>query len=158
MPAKTKQKLFLILVILWMILIFCMSAQPADESTRTSLRAGRLICSIFVPHYRTLPEVRQLQMARMIDHPVRKAAHATEYAILGILLFRVWKKRRYRMSLLTAACYAATDEIHQIFVPGRSGQITDVMIDTCGAAVGLLIVFLVGRIRRKIHREENYAA
>lgn len=139
-----------------MVMIFYMSSQPADESTQTSLRAGRAVCMIFVPGYRKLPADQKTKLAEKIDHPVRKTAHATEYAILGILAFQVFQKKRYRKSLLTAACYAATDEFHQLFVPGRSGQVTDVMIDTCGAAIGLLLVFLIWTIRqRKSEINEN---
>lgn len=144
-----KRNVFLVLSLLWMVLIFYMSSQPADESTQTSLRAGRAVCTVFVPGYRKLPEDQKTGLARKIDHPVRKTAHATEYAVLGILVFQVFRKKRYRKSLLTAACYAATDEFHQLFVAGRSGQITDVMIDTCGAAAGLLIVFLIRTIRQR---------
>lgn len=148
-----KRKIFLAAVILWMIFIFSMSAQPATQSTKTSLRAGKAICTVFVPKYRSMSKTEQTKMAELIDHPVRKTAHATEYAVLGVLLFQVYRKKRYRLSLLTAACYAASDEFHQIFVAGRSCQIMDVMIDTCGAAVGLLIIFLVGKIRQRIHRK-----
>lgn len=144
---NTKNKIFAILAIAWMVFIFSMSAQPADESTNTSLRVGRLVCTIFVPHYRNMTEARQIALAEKIDHPVRKAAHATEYAVLDILLFSAIPDNRYLLSLIIGAVYASSDEIYQLFVPGRSGQVTDVMIDACGAAVGLLIIFLFSRIQ-----------
>ena len=82
-----KRCFFPVLVLLWMLAIFLMSSQPADDSTETSLRVGEAIGKIFVPGYIGWSEEAQLEFAENIDHPVRKAAHATEYTILGILLF-----------------------------------------------------------------------
>jgi len=81
-------------------------------------------------------------MARRIEFPVRKAAHMTEYAILALLLLgTITKDRITRKQLLAVIClvaaYAATDEYHQLFVPGRSGQVRDVVIDTVGGTLGL---------------------
>ncbi|MDD6380585.1 MAG: VanZ family protein [Lachnospiraceae bacterium] len=140
---KKRNKIFAILALVWMIFIFSMSAQSADESTNTSLRAGRLVCTLFVPHYKNMTASDQMALAEKIDHPVRKTAHATEYAVLGILLFFAIPGNRYVLSLFIAAVYASTDEFHQLFVPGRSGQITDVLIDSCGAIAGLLLLFLL---------------
>lgn len=98
----------------------------------------------------------QVAFAQKIDHPVRKTAHATEYAILGMLLFGAayqTREQRRRTAVLSwgiGTFYAATDEIHQIFVPGRSGQITDVMIDSSGVAVGVLILLLLSDLAKRI--------
>ena len=71
-------------------------------------------------------------------------AHATEYAILGILLTATlssFEKRHYGLwGWLLGTGYAATDEIHQLFVPGRSGQVTDVMLDSAGCLLGCLLL------------------
>lgn len=147
-----RNKIFAILAVAWMIFIFSMSAQPADESTHMSLRAGRLICSVFVPHYSDMSPARQTDLAKRIDHPVRKSAHATEYAILSILLFLAIphdRYHRYLISLILTAAYASSDEIHQLFVPGRAGMVTDVCIDTCGAIAGLLITYMIKRLTRR---------
>lgn len=141
-----KRVVFLILSIVWMIGIFLFSAQPADESTETSLYVGEAVCSIFVPGYRSMPEEGQTALAERIDHPVRKTAHATEYAVLAVFWYQAlqgMRKHRYGRSFLISAAYAATDEYHQLFVPGRAGRVTDVLIDSAGAAAGLLIIFIV---------------
>ena len=71
-----------------------------------------------------------------------KSAHACEYAALSVLFFVNYKKKSRKikqivgMSALSTALYAVTDEIHQLFVPGRSGQITDVILDSCGGLIG----------------------
>lgn len=150
-----KRVVFLILSIVWMIGIFLFSAQPADESTETSLYVGEAVCSIFVPGYRSMPEDEQTALAERIDHPVRKTAHATEYAVLAVFWYQALpgirdrRKYRFRASLLICAAYAATDEFHQLFVPGRAGRVTDVLIDSAGAAAGLLIVFMIVKTREK---------
>ena len=72
----------------------------------------------------------------------------TEYAILGLLSFAFYrgilKKEKATVSCgaATAAVYAATDEFHQYFIPGRSAEVMDVCIDTLGASIGLAILFL----------------
>jgi VanZ family protein len=71
------------------------------------------------------------------DLVLRKLAHVSEYALLGLLLARA--VRRPALAVVLAACYAVTDEIHQTFVEGRHGAPLDVAIDTAGALVGVLV-------------------
>ena len=91
---------------------------------------------------------------------VRKAAHFTEYAVLGVLVSSALdpgaRRTRSRILLIAAvlALVASLDESIQLFVPGRSGMVTDVLLDCCGAATGVALRTLVvrrrGRDRRKI--------
>lgn len=150
-----RRKVFLILTVVWMAVIFSFSAKPGDESERQSLRAGKIVCSIFVPGYDNMSEQEQISMAESIDYPVRKAAHATEYAILAGLMLGIavtssinWK--HLLEVVFVAVVYASTDEFHQLFVPGRSGRFIDVLIDGTGALIGVLIVFLVYKLVCKI--------
>lgn len=90
---------------------------------------------------------------------VRKCAHLSEYAVLAML---VWRARRRHLRITThswpwpaaaealwfAVLYAATDELHQTFVPSREGCLRDVCIDSSGAVAGLFLLWLVGRWRR----------
>jgi VanZ family protein len=85
---------------------------------------------------------------------VRKTAHAVEYAILGVLIWRVVRTFashhpawHFRVALLLAALYAATDETHQIFVSGREASVRDVLLDACGAGIGLALAWCVARRR-----------
>lgn len=71
------------------------------------------------------------------DLVLRKAAHIAEYAILGALLARALD--RPLAAVAFAVAYAATDELHQHFVPGRAGTIVDVAVDTFGAVLGVLL-------------------
>ena len=76
-----------------MVIIFAFSAQPSDESTQTSLAVGTMICRIIVPGYESLPLEEQRQMADNIEFPVRKTAHATEYAYGNTIIYTVPAKR-----------------------------------------------------------------
>lgn len=91
---------------------------------------------------------------------VRKAAHVTEYAILGFLIWRAWRKpirndprpwkgSEARLAIIVVALYASTDELHQAFVPSRQASIWDVLLDTSGTAIGLLLLWTIGRWRKR---------
>lgn len=85
----------------------------------------------------------------------RKTAHVLEYAVLAVLLWRASRKERATWSWQAAGyafglatLYAITDEFHQSLVPSRQGQVTDVLLDSFGAALGLLAVWWFGRWRK----------
>lgn len=89
-----------------------------------------------------------------LNHYVRKAAHVTEYAILGAAIMRfavaVLKAGGKRLSLAAGfisfavgVIYASTDEFHQLFVDGRGGRIKDVVIDSAGVFIGCTIVYII---------------
>lgn len=89
---------------------------------------------------------------------VRKTAHVTEYAVLVLLLLRALRAREVPQSrawswpqasraLLLVILYAASDEFHQAFVPSREASVADVLIDTSGAALGLIILWLLKGVR-----------
>ena len=150
-----RRKVYLILTVVWMAVIFSFSAKPGDESEIQSLRAGKIVCSIFVPGYENMSEQEQISMAENIDYPVRKAAHATAYAILagfilGIVVTSLINWKHLLEVVFVVVVYASTDEFHQLFVPGRNGQFIDVVIDGVGALIGVLIVFLVYKLVCKI--------
>lgn len=89
----------------------------------------------------------------------RKCAHITEYGVFAWLLWRAfqrpkrndsrpWNWNQTGLTLLIVALYAASDEFHQRFVSGRTPAVRDVVIDTLGGAVGLFVVWLIGRWRK----------
>lgn len=90
---------------------------------------------------------------------VRKCAHLTEYAILALLLWRAkrkpirndprpWKGSEARFAVFIVALYASTDEFHQLFVPSRQASVWDVLLDTTGAVIGMLLLWGLGRWRK----------
>lgn len=136
--------------ILWMITIFLLSHQPANDSSKLSLG----VLDFFMQSLSALAP--QVEMhADLLHTVVRKGAHFGAYFILGILtlngLRQVGGKGAKAAALALCLCflYAITDEIHQLFIPGRSGQITDVLIDTAGAAAGIGIFSFVLHLFRK---------
>ena len=160
MEQKTKKRviIFRILVILWMIVIFIFSAADGDESSKTSGWVGRMIGSIFHSDFEDWTEEEQEAYAEKIEYPIRKAAHATEYAVLALLFFGALTfdgKKRYIFSWIFTVLYACTDEFHQLFVPGRAGRLFDVGVDSLGALAGLLILAGCLLIRRRFRNSPS---
>ena len=140
------KRILMFATVIWMGVIWSFSANPADASTETSHMAGKIISGLFVPGFQEWTEEKQMDLIVKIDHPVRKAAHAAEYAVLGVLLISLsgyYIKRRWILTAWTiGTLYAASDELHQYFVPGRSCQITDVMLDSAGVLAGTVFGWL----------------
>jgi VanZ family protein len=145
MPILSPTARRILPIILWMGVIFLAS---------TDLGSAAHTGSIVMWGLRVLSGGR-LSPAAMdeIHHLIRKTAHLTEYAILGVLLWRAFSARSSlraaAASLLVAALYACTDEYHQSFVPSRTASIYDVMIDTAGAALGIGLAWAVNAKRAK---------
>ncbi len=153
-----RRKIFLILMILWMAAIFAFSSRSGDESAQDSYHAGILIGEVIIPGFEEWTSEKQLQFAETIDHPVRKTAHAAEYAILGLLAAgacissknSTLNIRDILYPWFIASGYAAADEFHQLFVTGRSGQVSDVLLDSAGALAGLLVLTAIRTFRHRI--------
>lgn len=136
--------------ILGMVIIFSASTDVMS-STRTSRIIG--------PVLRWLnPEISAETIYR-VQYGIRKAGHMGEYAVLAALFWiglrrptlsrsRPWNMQKAIVAFVLATVYAFSDEWHQSFVPSRQGQITDVLIDMAGAALGLLGLWACGRWRR----------
>lgn len=139
---SNRRTIFLGLAIVWMIVIFVFSAQKSDESTELSNGAGRYIVqTVNTVMDKGWSEETVEDYALAIDHPVRKLAHGTEYGILALLWYGVLTS--YWKSVVIAFLYACTDEFHQLFVPGRAGMFTDVLIDASGALITMMLVWIV---------------
>ena len=147
---KNTGKIHRIIPVLIMIFIFVQSAFPADLSSRES----GLIVSLVRHFWDADPET--------ITYAVRKCAHFIEYSALGWSLLLPVTNRFGRCGGLYAwvfgSLYAVTDEIHQIFVEGRSCELGDILLDSAGVLTGLLIAFALSMIRagkqNHKHKEE----
>ena len=88
---------------------------------------------------------------------IRKCGHFSEYAVLAILVWRAvrpmdrrgWLWADARFAVMICMAYASSDEFHQSFAPTRVASVIDVMIDTSGAMAGILLLWLLGRWRKK---------
>ena len=148
MKFNKRQILFLSLTLLWMGVIFWFSAHTGSESSAQSGGIVNQLTHFLFPHYSEWPIHRQEQVTNTITLIVRKSGHAAEYLILALLLLGSlpWNHSLHRTfftAWILTVCYAATDEIHQYFVPDRACMFTDVLIDSAGAATGLLILLLL---------------
>lgn len=156
---KKRKRIFLVLTIIWMLIISTFSSRTGDLSATDSGKIGMLMGQIFVPGFENWSQEKQTEFAEKIDYPIRKTAHATEYAILGMLLVGAYvdreKTRRARILFpwLIGTAYAATDEFHQLFVPGRSGQISDVCLDSVGVFTGVLILWIIIALKERKHTQ-----
>jgi VanZ family protein len=136
-------------VLVWMAVLF-----GASADSRSSVHSSSLVKPLlrwFFPHM-TETEIEN------IHHFFRKCCHLIAYAILALLVFRAlgfsknelpaWSWPRVGGTLLIVFLYASTDEFHQRFVPTRTSSFWDVLIDTAGGAIGLLVVWIYHCWRR----------
>ena len=128
-------------VLAWMVFIFIGS---------TDLLSAAHTSRFIGPFLRWFaPDVSEATIAS-IQLVVRKGAHLTEYAILTALLYRALTGRIRRAAagaFVTAAIYAAIDELHQSFIATRTGTPSDVIIDCVGGIAGLVFYWLARRRR-----------
>lgn len=135
----------IILIIIWMVTVFVFSGQQGTESGDTSRKFTIIIIETITGKTLDLndPFVDSIQLF------IRKTAHFTIYAIGGFLImnyaYSTNKTQRQKIlhSISFGGVYAITDEIHQFFVPGRSGNIVDVGIDTLGVITGVLMYIVI---------------
>ena len=143
-----------LLLIAWAVVIFILSSEGSDAS---SGRSGAIVQTVQAWGVATDTD--------LLTFLVRKSAHITAYFIFGILVYNVvrlyrWPVRRTLLiSMGIVLLYAISDEFHQYFVPGRSAEVRDVLIDTTAGVVGVLtamaVVRLVARSSTK-NSQHNY--
>lgn len=142
-----------------MIVIFCFSAQPAEQSSETSSGFSKILAEIFFSDFDSLSSSRQTEILNSCQFIVRKTAHFSIYCLLGILsttACKVSKLKTYRLkAAIICLLYAISDEIHQYFVKGRSCEFRDVLIDFSGAITGILLITAVFIIVRKIKNRKE---
>ncbi len=146
-----------ILLLAWMFMIFSLSAQTADDSSNTSGSIIATFIKLFYPDFEELSKAEQNNLIEPFQFIVRKGAHFMAYAILGLLAFlsvvtyeSLLLRWQVLISLAVCLLYSVSDELHQLFVPGRSGEIRDVCIDLCGS---MLAIFILSFIKLRINRK-----
>jgi len=156
-----RQIIFILLSLACMYIIFYFSSQNSDDSTQTSSKAVETVIKLFFGDYNSMPTEKQLEITDTVTFAVRKAAHFTIYLILGFCVSGIYKKNKFKsihtpLTVTICMLYACSDEFHQSFSPGRSPQIRDVLIDTCGSFTGLIIfIVLYGAISKLINSKPN---
>ena len=141
-----KKTLSWILVLICMLSIFYLSNMNSNESNNKSKTT---ITKVIDKTTTITNKDKENQLVEDINPYLRKCAHASIYFILSILLLislsiTINKKTSiiYLINLIICITYAITDEYHQTFISGRTGQITDVLIDTLGSILGIILFYI----------------
>lgn len=154
MKINIVRTIIMILLLGTFFIIFGFSSQDGEESGNLSSEITRFMLE-------RLPIENNELILKRTESVIRKIAHFSIYALVGFLLmtlistYPVKENKRILISLGVGILYATSDEIHQAFVPGRSPQITDVVLDTIGVLVGIILLLIIIQICKiiKIKRE-----
>lgn len=135
-------------------MIFLFSEQSGEESGELSGHISEPVARAIYRDYDRLPAKQQNLIMQTVQLCVRKAAHFSEYALLGFflcLLFRQCGCRRFGgWAWLAGTLYAGTDELHQLLGGTRTGSLRDVGIDSAGVLFGLCVALALLKWRRRI--------
>ncbi len=165
MNKKIKIILSWIIVLIWMGVIFYLSSMNTTESNSKSKDTINKVIETTVETTNNIgitnkhPSVKKKQQVTdFLNKPLRKCAHASVYFILSILLLYALLISHYKFrkkyiltiifAILLCFFYAITDEYHQTFIPGRTGQFSDVLIDTAGATIGVFGYSMIAKLKR----------
>lgn len=164
MKLKCFRIISVALLLGWMTMIFFLSNETAVDSSQTSGGFSEVLLSLFYPPFRGFSAEQKLELIESISGIVRKTAHFTIYGLLGVFAMLAVLSYRCisyagRSILAWGICiiYAAFDEWHQTFIDGRSGELRDVIIDSCGALLFILIFRIVYKTVNRIRtRRRKY--
>ena len=148
-----------LMVIATMLIIYSFSGETAQESTETSGGIIEAILKLFLPN-----EKVTVDLIARLQHPIRKLAHFSIFALLGFTLanafkvtFKIKNIFKYLLSLASVIIYASTDELHQGLIDGRGPSFKDVLIDSFGGLTGILVfalmLFIFNKLITKKDRE-----
>lgn len=143
----------LVLLACWMTFIFLLSSDTGEVSTKKS--DGFIIRLVEVFSQKKLSVAEKEKWTTYLVVPVRKSAHLFIYLILGLLVYNFiiefisFNYKAFLLSMGISLLYACSDEVHQMFVSGRSGQISDIILDGFGALLGILIFKFIFERKKK---------
>ena len=133
-------------------LIFGFSSQNAEKSSGVSKKVSEGIVEIT---NKNKAKKEKNKIVKTIEPIIRKLAHFSIYTVVGFLLmslcftYKISINKKIIISLIIGFIYACSDELHQTFVAGRSGEARDVLIDTLGVLVGICISYAFYKIYSK---------
>ncbi|MBQ3886067.1 MAG: VanZ family protein [Ruminococcus sp.] len=147
-----------ILSLACMVTIFMFSREDGEKSSKTSGKITDTVIDVTVKNYEQKPAKEKKSIREKVSFWVRKTAHFTIYTLLGLMVsLTIGKRKIFSLgtlgALLFCFMYAVSDEIHQSFTPDRSCEFRDVMIDTSGAALGILISISVMAVIKALNRK-----
>lgn len=158
MRIKAFRAVSVILTLIWMCVIFSFSAQNSEKSSNTSAGVIEKVVSVVYPGFKDMTDTEKTEKVESLQFTARKTAHCLIYTVLGVLSFLSvisYRKLRFyirpAISALICLLYALSDEVHQLFVAGRSCEFRDVFIDFCGALLGIAICTAITRCTKIYH-------
>ncbi len=157
---KKRTYILSVLTLLWTGFIFSMSLKVGEESGQLSGGILNIILDIISPLWENIFGPITADGIEFFHYLIRKAAHFTEFLILGVLTYLLSLNfEKLRLKWLAALGYgaliASLDETLQLFVEGRAGAVFDVCIDISGAFTGIMLVALFLKIRGNFNGKGN---
>ena len=152
-----KKIIKILLVVIWMGVIFSFSS---DNKVASDNKSSSVIITIY--HFFNSKEITKYEEKQIIEkyaYPIRKLAHFTEYFILGLLVisliseYTIINRKSIIIGIIICMLYAISDELHQLFTSGRSARIFDVLVDTSGSTISILIYTI---FKNKLLRRKKY--
>ena len=156
-----------IFLLLWMALIFSLSAQDSTESAALSGGFTYRLFSLIYPDFGGMDAAQQEFIISQFSFIIRKTAHFSIYAVLGVFAFLnaaayigLGAFFKSFLAFLFGTAYAVSDEIHQLYISGRSCEVRDIIIDSCGVLLGVTLSGLIykgveTKMRKKVLLKQN---
>lgn len=152
--------ILIVIAVIWMGIILLFSSRQSNETTIDSHKIVITVGHILHADFDEWSQEDIDAYVAKMNYPIRKLAHLTEYTILGILLciaviafMEKPKPFSFMIPWTIGTLYAVTDEVHQLFVSGRDGKITDVLLDSIGVLLGTMIVHGIALLIFKRHEK-----
>ena len=140
-----KKIVSLILLIIWIIIIFMLSNQNGISSTSSSNIIVNFLYDIFKIDKDILIFI------------VRKSAHIFEYFVLYLLTYNCFKNYNVKniiiISIIFCILCSSLDEVHQLFISGRTGKLTDVLVDSIGIILGYILIEVHYGKKKKVKKD-----
>jgi len=137
---------------MWCAYIYCFSADSGTVSGGKSMTIAQMLEQAVRGVITRFVSYNPYDLAFSISHILRKCGHMAEFAVLAVVLAlfvrSVSERFRKFIPFVFTVLYAATDELHQMFVPGRGPAVTDVFIDAVGAAIGITVLYMFLKRRK----------
>lgn len=157
MAKNIVRVILIILLCCTFSIIFGFSSQTGTKSAGISRKITEIITSN-IKAIQEKSEIEKEQILSNVEHIIRKLAHFSIYAVVGMLVMLLCKTYnlknldRIAITMIISIIYATSDEIHQIFVNGRGPMFADVLIDTFGAFVGMNVVLVCSQIKKALNK------
>ena len=150
----------IVLLVFWMLVIFTFSQTNGEKSSGKSIGIlKKTVITISDAMYnikiikKPISDKKASEIANKLNYPARKLMHISEYFILALLFYLVYAsyniKKVYILTVTSSILYAISDEVHQLFT-GRTGKVTDVLVDTIGIMVAILVIYSVKKRKTKV--------